>query len=91
MKMLFSPLERLFELADFQYREGALDFISVLDAQRTLLEVETELSRSKEEVALSLVGIYKAFGSGWEAFELVDTDEPFEQVLPKGEEQEEAE
>src|SRR4051812_4172317 len=54
-------------LARVRYENGASDFLQVLDAERTLLESEDRLARSRTEAATSLVAVYKALGGGWQA------------------------
>lgn len=49
-----------------QYLAGAVDFLNVLNAQRDLLATEEQRIRSDEAVSISLVGLYKALGGGWE-------------------------
>jgi NodT family efflux transporter outer membrane factor (OMF) lipoprotein len=53
------------KLAMVQYREGAVDFQRVLDAQRSLLQSQNTLARSRSAVATNLVALYKALGGGW--------------------------
>lgn len=58
------------ELARIRYKEGGADFLTVLDAQRAQLAAEAQLSESETQLAINLVGIYKALGGGWEGAEL---------------------
>lgn len=58
---------RAAELARVQYREGALDFLRLLDAQRTVLQAEDAVAAAETELNTSVVVIYKALGGGWEA------------------------
>jgi multidrug efflux system outer membrane protein len=53
-------------LARVRYENGASDFLQVLDAERTLLQSEDQLARSRTEAATSLIAVYKALGGGWE-------------------------
>ena len=53
-------------LARTRYENGASDFLQVLDAERTLLQSEDQLARSRTEAATSLIAVYKALGGGWE-------------------------
>ena len=55
------------ELARIQYREGALDFLRLLDAERTLLQAEDAVASAESDLNASVVLIYKALGGGWEA------------------------
>jgi NodT family efflux transporter outer membrane factor (OMF) lipoprotein len=65
------------KLALVQYREGAVDFQRVLDAQRSLLTSQNASARTRSAVATNLVALYKALGGGWElrAGEPVITDD----------------
>jgi Outer membrane protein len=49
-----------------RFEEGVADFLTVLDAERTLLEAQDRLATSETETATALVAIYKALGGGWE-------------------------
>ena len=42
------------------------DFLTVLDAQRTLLSIQEQLAQSETRTATTLVAVYKALGGGWE-------------------------
>jgi outer membrane protein, multidrug efflux system len=53
-------------LARQRYEGGVADFLPVLDAQRTQLDVEAQLAVSETRAATDLVAIYKALGGGWE-------------------------
>jgi multidrug efflux system outer membrane protein len=53
-------------LARVRYENGASDFLQVLDAERTLLQSEDRLARSRTEAATSLIAVYKALGGGWQ-------------------------
>jgi len=55
------------ELARVRYREGAVDFLRLLDAERTLLQAEDALAAVETDLNTSVVMIYKALGGGWEA------------------------
>ena len=58
--------QRSADLAFIQYREGAVDFQRVLDAQRSLLQQQNELTRTRSSIATNLIALYKALGGGWE-------------------------
>jgi outer membrane protein, multidrug efflux system len=53
---------RAAELADTRYREGAADFLVLLDAQRTQLDAEDSVAQAQMSVNVSAVAIYKALG-----------------------------
>jgi len=53
------------ELAQYKYQTGLIDFITVLDAQRSLLNYEDQLVQSTGSITSNLVRLYKALGGGW--------------------------
>jgi len=50
-----------------QYKQGIIDFLQLLDAQRQLLSVQDDLAQSDQAIATNLVALYKSLGGGWEA------------------------
>lgn len=54
------------DLATQQYREGVADFLTVLEAQRSLFGAQDALAQSDALIASDLVALYKAMGGGWE-------------------------
>ena len=56
---------RAAELARIQYKEGGIDFLVLLDAERTLLAAEDALTVAETGVNTDVVAIYKALGGGW--------------------------
>jgi multidrug efflux pump len=58
--------EKAQTLAHMRYQFGVADFLTVLDAERTLLEAQDRLADSETLTATALVGVYKALGGGWE-------------------------
>jgi len=57
---------RAFHLAQLNYKAGALDFLGVLDAERSLLAVDAALAASTRQVALDQIAVFKALGGGWQ-------------------------
>src|SRR5262249_26627914 len=57
---------RAVDVADVQYREGAVDYTRVLNTQQTLVSVQDRLVGARGDVGQSLVSVYKALGGGWE-------------------------
>ena len=53
------------DLAQKRFEGGLIDFLEVLDAERTALSAELLLSQSRTDAATSLVAVYKALGAGW--------------------------
>src|SRR5690606_24499013 len=58
---------RAAELARIQYREGALDFLRLLDAERTVLEAEDAVAIAEADLNLAVVALYRALGGSWTA------------------------
>lgn len=56
-------------LAKELYTQGLADFLTVLDAERSLYASEDDLVQSRQTVVLNLIVLYKALGGGWEVFE----------------------
>jgi outer membrane protein, multidrug efflux system len=54
------------DLATQLYTQGQTDFLSVLDAQRSLFVSEDAFVRSTGSTATDLITLYKALGGGWE-------------------------
>ncbi|MBZ0221374.1 MAG: efflux transporter outer membrane subunit [Candidatus Methylomirabilis sp.] len=61
--------QRSVELARALFDSGEEDFLSVLDAERELVNAEDELVRSETDTILNLITLYTALGGGWEVFE----------------------
>ena len=58
---------RAAELAQLRYREGSAPYLTVLDAQRTLLRAQDAVAVAETESYTRLIALYKALGGGWEA------------------------
>jgi multidrug efflux system outer membrane protein len=54
------------DLARLRYQSGVTDFLTVLDAQRTVLAAQDRLAESETRTATALIAVYKALGGGWE-------------------------
>ncbi len=54
------------DLANQRYTQGLVDFLSVLDAQRSLYASQDALVLSESRISENLVALYKALGGGWE-------------------------
>jgi NodT family efflux transporter outer membrane factor (OMF) lipoprotein len=57
------------DLAIRQYREGVVNFTTVLVAQQSLLSVQDNLATTLGDIASNLVAAYRALGGGWEVRE----------------------
>jgi outer membrane protein TolC len=58
-------------LSGSQYRRGLINFQTVLDSQRQLLENEDQLAITAGNVSASYIALYKALGGGWEIYPAV--------------------
>ncbi|MFH1146318.1 MAG: TolC family protein, partial [Pseudomonadota bacterium] len=54
------------EMANEMYKTGLVDFLNVLDSERSLAQSEDQLAQSDQRVAADLVALFKALGGGWE-------------------------
>jgi len=52
------------------YVRGLVDFLTVLDNQRSLYTAQDQRVQSEQTLIVSLIAIYKALGGGWEAMEM---------------------
>jgi outer membrane protein TolC len=57
---------RALSLSQQLYQGQLTEFLTVLDAERSLLGTETALAQSRQAIASDLVNIYRALGGGWE-------------------------
>jgi multidrug efflux pump len=56
-------------LAEERYRAGVAEYLTVLDAQRTLTALEDQLARAETRAVTALVAVHKALGSGLESLD----------------------
>ncbi|EQM71484.1 TolC family protein [Pseudomonas tohonis] len=54
------------EQAAVRYREGTVDFLVLLDAERERLAAEDAQAQAEVELYSGIVAIYKALGGGWQ-------------------------
>ncbi len=81
LRQAVSASQRAFDLSDELYRRGLTDFLSVLDAQRSLFSAEEQLVVSEETVTQNLIALYKALGGGWQGFD-PQPEPPTPETLP---------
>lgn len=55
------------DYATVRYKEGATDFLTLLDAQRTALAADDLLAQGEAAINTSAIAVYKALGGGWQA------------------------
>jgi NodT family efflux transporter outer membrane factor (OMF) lipoprotein len=57
---------RAVDISQQLYQQGTTDFLSVLDAERSLFASQLALSLSKQSISTDLVALYQALGGGWD-------------------------
>jgi outer membrane protein TolC len=62
---------RSLDMANGLYANGRVNYLDVLDAQRSLYQSEDQLAASNQAVSLNLIALYKAMGGGWETLTTV--------------------
>ena len=55
------------DLAAIQYKEGTVDYLVLLDAQRERLNAEDAQAQGETDQYRGIVAIYKALGGGWDS------------------------
>ncbi len=65
LKAAVDSTRRALALATDRYTSGLEDFLSVLDAERSVYAAEDQLVRCEKTMAVTLVAVYKALGGGW--------------------------
>ncbi len=55
------------EVARLRYQAGEIDFLDVLDSQRTLLGLEDNLLATRTDRTTAYIRLYQALGGGWSA------------------------
>jgi NodT family efflux transporter outer membrane factor (OMF) lipoprotein len=58
--------EKAVDLSNQRYTQGLVDFLNVLDAQRSLYVSQDALVQSEQRISEHLVVLYKALGGGWQ-------------------------
>ena len=66
LRVAAAASDKAADLARKRFEGGLIDFLEVLDAERTALSAELLLSQSRADTATSLVAVYKALGAGWD-------------------------
>ncbi|HUF62649.1 MAG TPA: efflux transporter outer membrane subunit [Verrucomicrobiales bacterium] len=56
------------ELARQRYEAGEIDFLDVLDSQRTLLNLEDNLLSTRTDRTTAYIRLYEALGGGWSPY-----------------------
>lgn len=58
-------------------REGQVDSLSLLDAERTFADTEAPLADADGRIANAQIDLFKALGGGWEAAAVAPSSPPF--------------
>lgn len=58
--------QKALDLAQIQYKAGLVDFLTVLDSERTLFNDQDQLAQSQVTSVTNLISLYKALGGGWQ-------------------------
>ncbi len=58
--------QRAYDISSELYSKGLVDFLRVLDSQRSLYQTQEQLALSSQQVSTNLVSLYKALGGGWD-------------------------
>ncbi len=56
------------------YKEGGLEFIDLLDAQRSMLSAEQSQIQSRQLFISHIISLYKALGGGWSLEDMKDDE-----------------
>lgn len=66
MENLRNSAKKYLDLAHIQYTNGQVNYISVLDAQRSYLNAKINLSNAILNENIALIHLYKSLGGGWQ-------------------------
>lgn len=75
--------ERAADLARVRFEGGVTDFLQVLDAERTQLEAQDQLARSRTETVTAYVELYRALGGTWPLGDGAVTVDPASGTAPQ--------
>jgi multidrug efflux system outer membrane protein len=73
LRVAAAASDKAADLARKRFEGGLIDFLEVLDAERTALSAELLLSQGRTDTATSLIAVYKALGAGWDVPESRDS------------------
>jgi multidrug efflux system outer membrane protein len=65
LRQLIIAAQEAFEISELQYRQGAADLLTVLQAQQTLFSAQDQLIQTVLSNRLAAVHLYEALGGGW--------------------------
>jgi multidrug efflux system outer membrane protein len=64
-KSQVEALQQYAGIARMRYDNGYTDFLTVLDAERSLFNAELSYTQTQGALHLALINLYKAMGGGW--------------------------
>lgn len=70
-------------LAMYLYGEGLINFQNVLDAERSLFALESQVADARGRATVNLVKLYKALGGGWDPENAPEPDPTKYEEQPK--------
>jgi NodT family efflux transporter outer membrane factor (OMF) lipoprotein len=75
---------RALDIANDLYSRGLVNFLNVLDAERSLFAAEDQQTQSKAAVLTNLVALYKSLGGGWDYEKTLVTSDVAQQTPAPG-------
>lgn len=64
-RVAYSQAERAYELAEIRYRAGLVDFLTVLETQRSLFQQQDALEQTRLARLNAAVAMFRTLGGGW--------------------------
>lgn len=65
----YETRQQSFKIARLRYEAGEEDFLTILDAERTLIDARSAVIESETRILTNLTQVYKALGGGWDVIE----------------------
>ena len=65
LRGLITAADEAFQISQLQYRQGATDLLTVLQAQQTLFAAQDQLVQTVLANRLAAIHLYVALGGGW--------------------------
>ncbi|HEY4276057.1 MAG TPA: efflux transporter outer membrane subunit [Rhizomicrobium sp.] len=65
LRRLIQAAQEAFEISQLQYRQGAADLLTLLQAQQTLFSAQDQLAQTMLSNRLAAIHLYEALGGGW--------------------------
>jgi NodT family efflux transporter outer membrane factor (OMF) lipoprotein len=64
--------ERAVRITRARQREGQIDFLELLDAERTFADTQADLAQSNARIVQDQIDLFRALGGGWSAPQVAD-------------------